>query len=82
MCRRCKSDLTDLIALEKQAEYSIAQAIQHLKTGNISRARQLCAHSETLQRTKFGAFLLGFIDTLAREEKVSAEDVLWRTPSL
>jgi hypothetical protein len=52
--------------------------MRHLKAGNISRARQLCNHSETLQRTKFGAALLGFLDVLAYEEKISAEDMLWQ----
>ncbi|MCI5138859.1 MAG: hypothetical protein D3922_10690 [Candidatus Electrothrix sp. AR1] len=78
VCRRCKSDLTDLIALEKQAEFIMVEAMQHLKSGNISRARQLCAHSETLQRTEFGSTLRGFLDILALEEKISAEDVLWQ----
>jgi DNA-binding SARP family transcriptional activator len=77
VCRRCKSDLTDLIALENQAEYIMIQAMQHLRSGNISRARQLCAHSEILQCTEFGATLLGFLDILALEEKKSTEDVLW-----
>ncbi|CAK8718418.1 hypothetical protein KKHLCK_07585 [Candidatus Electrothrix laxa] len=77
-CRRCKSDLTDLIALENRAEYVIIQAMRHLQAGNISRARQLCNHSETLQRTEFGAALLGFLDVLAYEEKISAEDMLWQ----
>ncbi len=78
VCRRCKSDLTDLIALEKQAEYTMMQAVQQLQVGNLSKARQLCICSETLQRTEFGATLLGFIDTLALEEKRSAEGVLWQ----
>jgi hypothetical protein len=71
-CRRCKSDLTDLIALEKQAEYIMAQAVRHLGAGNISNARRFCVHAENLQRTEFGSALLGFLDTLAREEKTSA----------
>ena len=80
-CRRCKSDLTDLIALEEQAESTMMQAVRQLKAGNLGRARQLCTHAETLQRTEFGATLLGFLDTLALEEKRSAEDVLWRSHS-
>ena len=76
-CRRCKSDLTDLIALEEQAEFAMKQAVRHLKDGNIGRARQLGAYSETLQRTAFGAALLGFLDTLALEEKRAAEELLW-----
>ena len=79
VCRRCKSDLSDLIALEKQAESTMMQAVQHLKAGNLSKARQLCACSETLQRTEFGGALLGFIDFLALEEKRSAENVLWQS---
>ncbi len=80
-CRRCKSDLTDLIALEKQAEYTMMQAVQQLQVGNLSKARQLCVCSETLQRTELGAALLGFIDTLDLEEKRSAEGVLWQSHS-
>jgi hypothetical protein len=78
VCRRCKSDLSDLIALEKQAESTMLQAMLHLKRGNLRKARQLCVCSETLQRTEFGATLLGFVDTLELEEKRSAEDALWQ----
>ncbi len=78
VCRRCKSDLTDLVVLEKQAEYTMMQAVQQLQVGNLSKARQFCICSETLQRTEFGAALLGFIDTLDLEEKRSADGVLWQ----
>jgi hypothetical protein len=54
------------------------QAVRQLKNGNISRARQLCVHAETLQRTALGKALLGFLDTLVLEEKRAAEDVLWQ----
>uniref|UniRef100_UPI0040573D1A hypothetical protein n=1 Tax=Candidatus Electrothrix sp. TaxID=2170559 RepID=UPI0040573D1A len=78
VCRRCKSDLTDLLALEKQAEFTMIQAVQQLKVGNLHKARLLCECSEKLHRTEFGAKLLGFIDTLVLEEKVAAEDLIWQ----
>ena len=77
VCRRCKSDLTDLITLEKQAEYRMMQAVLQLLAGNLSKARQLCRTSATLQRKDFGAALLGCLDVLVLEEKRSLEDMLW-----
>ncbi|MCI5149759.1 MAG: hypothetical protein D3916_10305 [Candidatus Electrothrix sp. MAN1_4] len=80
VCRRCKSDLTDLIALEKQAESNMVQAVHQLKAGNLYKSRLLCVCAENLHRTEFGEKLLGFIDTLALEEKKATEDLLWQRP--
>jgi len=60
-CRRCRSDLTDLVVLENQAEYMMVRAVQCLQDGNVTQALRFCIHSENLKRTEFGASLSGFL---------------------
>ncbi|MCI5147572.1 MAG: hypothetical protein D3923_19060 [Candidatus Electrothrix sp. AR3] len=68
-CRRCKSDLTDLVLLKKQAEYMMFQAMQHLKNGNFSQARRVAGQSVNLQCAEYDDTILDFIDFLAQEER-------------
>ncbi|NOQ46019.1 MAG: hypothetical protein GQ559_05020 [Desulfobulbaceae bacterium] len=63
-CRRCKSDLGDLHALENQADYMMTRAMQHLRAGNIKQASRFCIHSGNLKRTEFSEIFHRFLKEL------------------
>jgi len=62
VCRRCHSDLTDIIAIEIQAELNMVQAVKYLQEGNIDLAKRLCTRACMMKRTEFGEMFSGFLD--------------------
>ena len=61
VCRRCRSDLSALIILEKQAETMIVHACKYLRQGDIEQARRFCTHSANLSRTEFSRVFSEFL---------------------
>jgi len=62
VCRRCHSDLTDIIAIEVQADLTMVQAVKYLQKGNIHQAKRLCTYACMLNQTEFGEMFSGFLD--------------------
>ncbi len=61
ICRRCGSDLIDLLVLENQAEYMLVRAVQCLQKGDITLSLRYSDHANTLQRTEFGELFSAFL---------------------
>lgn len=64
VCRRCDSDLTDIINIEAQAEFAMTMAVRYLREGNLRRAQSSCTYACRLKRTEFGDRFSGFLDGL------------------
>ena len=62
VCRRCLSDLTDILTVEVQADFAMTQAFQNLQDGNIAQAQKQCAHACRMKRTEFGEIFSAFLD--------------------
>ena len=62
VCRRCRTDLTDIITVEAQAEFAMITAVRYLQKGNLDQAKRFCTYSCRLKRTDFGEMFSGFLD--------------------
>lgn len=62
VCRRCRSDLADIIAIDRQADLAMTQAVKYLQDGNISQAKHLCIYACRMKQTEFGEAFSGFLD--------------------
>lgn len=65
VCRRCHSDLTDIIIVEAQAELAMTTAIRYLREGNLRQAQRFCTYACRLKRTEFGEMFSDFLNGLA-----------------
>ncbi len=62
VCRRCRSDLADIISIEAQAELAMTTAVGYLRKGNLSQAQRFCTYACRLKRTQFGEMLVSFLE--------------------
>lgn len=65
VCRRCRSDLTNIITVENQAEFAMTMAVRYLQEGNLRQSQRFCTYSCRLKRTEFGEMFSGFLDGFA-----------------
>jgi len=64
VCRRCRSDLSDIMTIDAQADLAMLQAVKCLQDGNIAQAKRQCIYSCRMKRTDFGEVFGGFLEDL------------------